>query len=154
MKHTPHDHGPVQGGAHGPNNLSGLSGFRPWHPSSKLLPRSRATCPLGRISASLEGCAPPRADLRLARGPRAPSPSSKYPPHSRVPWVRNPRTHSPDRSIKHSDTPRVPGSRANPHHAGSLAPSGNQIPVMFCQPSPSGHPWHCRNCAGRPVSTP
>jgi hypothetical protein len=75
-----------------------------------------------QISASLEGYAPPRADLRLARGLRAPlggslprlrathPPSSESPPRSGVTRVRNPRTHSPDQSIKCSDTPWAPGS--------------------------------------------
>jgi hypothetical protein len=65
-------------------------------PSGGSPPRSRATCPLGWISASLEGYAPP--------------PSSESPPRSGVTRVRNPRTHSPDQSIKCSDTPRAPGS--------------------------------------------
>jgi hypothetical protein len=74
-----------------------------------------------QISASLEGYAPPRANFRLARGLRAPSggspprlratrpTSSESPPRSRVSRVHNPRAHSPDRSIKCSDTPRAPG---------------------------------------------
>jgi hypothetical protein len=90
--------------------------------SSESPPRSRARCPLGRISAPLEGEVPPRANVCLARGACA---------------------HSPDQGIKCSDTTRVPGSKANPRHAGPLTPPGNQIPVLFCQPSLSGHPWHC-----------
>jgi hypothetical protein len=146
--------------AHGPNNLSGPSRLHPQHPSSELpshsragchgtsfplargprapsgefpprsratrpsgefLPRSRAMRPLGRISASLEGYAPPRPNLRLARGFRG---------------ACNPRAHSPDRSIKCSDTPRSPGSKANARHAGPLTPPGNHIPALFHQPSP------------------
>jgi hypothetical protein len=42
VKHTPHNHRPVQGGAHDTKNLSGPSSFRPGHPSSRSPPRSRA----------------------------------------------------------------------------------------------------------------
>jgi hypothetical protein len=95
-------------------------------PSGEYPPRSRATHSLGRVSA--------RAKLRLARGLRAPSGES--PPRSSALRVRNPRTHSPDRSIKCSDTPRAPGSKANPRQADPLTPPGNRIPALFRQPSP------------------
>jgi hypothetical protein len=101
--------------AHGPNNLSGPSSSRPQHPSSELPSRSRAR----RLTA-------------------------RSPPRSRAPWVRNPHTHSSDRSIKCSDMPRASGSKANPRHTDPLTPPGNHIPTLFRQPSPCGHPWHCR----------
>jgi hypothetical protein len=41
-----------------PSRARGPSGFQPGHPSSRTPPRSRAIRTLGRISASLEGCAP------------------------------------------------------------------------------------------------
>jgi hypothetical protein len=116
---SPHNHGPVQGGSHGPNNRSGSSSFHPRRPSgrSRLAqglrapsgrspPRSRATRTLGRIPASLEGYPHPRADPRLARG-------LYTPPLERI-SVRKPRTHSPDRSIKRSNTPWAPESKVNP----------------------------------------
>jgi hypothetical protein len=68
VNYTSHSHGLVPGGAHGLGNLSGPSSGRPRHPSGKSVPRSRAGRPLRRISTSLEGWAPSRADLRLARG--------------------------------------------------------------------------------------
>jgi hypothetical protein len=83
--------------------------------SDESPPRSRAGRPLGRVSAMLEA-----------------APSSR------------PHTHSPDQSIKCSGTTRVPGSKVNPRHAGPLTPLGNHIPALFRQPSPCGHPWHCR----------
>jgi hypothetical protein len=58
--------------------------------------------------------------------------------------VCNPRTHSPDRSIKCSDKPRSLRSKANPRYAGPLTPPGNRIPALFHKPSPRGHPWCCR----------
>jgi hypothetical protein len=115
VKHTPHNHGPVQGGAHGPSNLSDPSGFLPGHPSI-------------RTPASLEGYTPPRAYLRLARGLHAPS--GRSPPRSRPP-----RPLLPDQSIKRSDTTQVPRSNAYPHHAGPLTPPGNHILALFHQPS-------------------
>jgi hypothetical protein len=114
---------------------------RPRYPSGDSPPRSRGWCHLGRFSASLEGLTPPRAILHLARGPSAPSGDS--PPRSRPTRARDPRAHFPDQSIKCSGTPWVPGSKANPRHAGPLTPPGNHIPVLFSQPSPRGHPWHC-----------
>jgi hypothetical protein len=86
-------------------------------------PRSRAGRPLGRDSASLEGYAHPRAGLRLARGSRGSAATGP---------LR--RAHSPDRSIKCSDTPRAPESKSNPRHAGPLTPPGNHIPALFRQP--------------------
>jgi hypothetical protein len=132
-------------GAHGPSNLSGPPSGRPGTPREKLRlargaprrttetpPRSMAGRPLGRNSASLEGYAHPRADLRLARGLCAPS--GGFPPLSGLSRVRRSRTHSPDRSIKCSSTPRAPGSRTNPRHAGPLTPPGNHIPALFHRP--------------------
>jgi hypothetical protein len=143
VEHTPHNRGPVRGGAHGPSNLRARQADAP---SGKLPPRSRAGRPLGRISASLEGWTPPRANLRLARGLDAPSgespprsgagrPSGESPPCSRPLRARSPHAHSPDQSIKFSDTTRAPGSKANPRHAGPLTPLGNHIPALFRQPS-------------------
>jgi hypothetical protein len=106
----------------------------PRAPSGESLPRSRAPRPLGRISASLEGLAPPRANLRLARGDDAPSRNSLL--RSRPTRARDTCAHSPDQSIKCSDMPRVPGSNANPRHAGPLTPPGNHISAPFHQPSP------------------
>jgi hypothetical protein len=108
------------------------------------LPRSRAWCPLGRISALLEGLTPPRASLRLARGIRTPKRVS-----ASLEAALNPRcrTNSLDWSIKCSGTSWAPG--ANPRHAGPLTPPGNHIPVLFDQPALCGHP---RRCAGRSVS--
>jgi hypothetical protein len=140
---SPHNHGPVQGGAHDPNNLSGPSGIHPGHPSGRSPPRSRVARPLGQIFALLEGYPHPRADLRLARGLYAPSPSSASPSRLGVLQVRKPHTHSPERSIKHSDMPRALESKANPHHDGPLTPPGNHTPAMFHQPSLRGHPCHC-----------
>jgi hypothetical protein len=118
----------VQRRAHSPNNLSDPSSGQPPRPSGELPPRSRARCyttkssprsragrPLGRTSASLEA-----------------APSSQPP------------RPLPDQSIKCSGTTRAPESKANPHHAGPLTPPGNHIPALFRQPSPCGHPWHCR----------
>jgi hypothetical protein len=110
---------------------------------------ARGLRPLGQISASLEGYPHPRADLRLARG--LPAPSGGSPPRSRtiralpleVLWVRKPRTHSSDRSIKRSDMPQAPESKANPRHDGPLTPPGNHTPTLFRQPSLRGHPCHC-----------
>jgi hypothetical protein len=91
--------------------------------------------------------------LRLARGLGAPS--GKFPPRSGPPAPRvrlhlargtlDPRhcTCSPDQSIKYSDALRVPGSKANPRHAGLLTPLGNQIPVLFDQPALCSHPRCC-----------
>jgi hypothetical protein len=145
----------VQRTAHGPNNLSGPSSGQPRRPSSELPPRSRARrrttrsppClragrPFGRISTSLEGWTPPRANLHLARWLNAPSGES--PPRSRSPRARGTRAHSLDQSIKCSGTTLVPGSKANPRHAGPLTPPGNRIPALFRQPSPCYHPRHCR----------
>jgi hypothetical protein len=139
IKNTPHDHGPMREGAHGPSNLSGPSSGQPqrplrrnsaslegWPPpranlrltrglaapSGETPPRSRAGRPLRRISASLEGWPPPRAKLRLAQGLVAPSGES--PPCSRLPQARGPCAHSPDQSIKCSDTTRALGSKVNP----------------------------------------
>jgi hypothetical protein len=72
-----------------------------------------------------------------------PPPSSASPSRLGVPRVRKPHTHSPDRSIKRSDTPRAPESKANPHHDGPLTPPGNHTSAMFRQPSLRGHPCHC-----------
>jgi hypothetical protein len=145
--HTPCSRSPVRRRAHDSNNLSGPSSSQPQHPSSKLPSRSRArrrttnlrlarglcapssespparsraTRPLEQVSASVEGYAPPRASLHLARGLRG--------------FVTHGHTHSPDRSIKCSDTPWAPGSKANPHHADPLTPPGNRIPALFRQP--------------------
>jgi hypothetical protein len=106
----------------------------PRAPSGESPPRSRAPRPLGRISASLEGLAPPLVNLRLARGDDAPSRNSLL--RSRPTRARDTRAHSPDQSIKCSDMPRVPGSNANPRHAGPLTPPGNHISAPFRQPSP------------------
>jgi hypothetical protein len=105
---------------------------RAQHRTAGTPPRSRAGRPLGRDSASLEGWTPPRARLRLARGLDAPSGGS--PPRLRLSRVDRSRTHSPDRSINHSDTMRAPGSKANPRHASPLTPLGNHIPALFRQP--------------------
>jgi hypothetical protein len=114
-------------------NSASLEGYaHPRAPSGKTPPRSRVMRTLGRISASLEGYAHPRAGLRLARGLCAPS--GGFPPRSGVSRVRRSCTHSPDRSIKCSGTPRAPGSRTNPRHAGPLTPPGNHIPALFRQP--------------------
>jgi hypothetical protein len=145
----------VQRRAHNPNNLSGPSSGQPRHLSGELPPRSRARCratkspprsragrPLGRTSASLEGRTPPRENLRLARGRDTPlgpiSASLEAAPSSRPPRPL------PDQSIKCSGTTRAPGSKVNPCHAGPLTPPGNHISALFRQPSPCGHPWHCR----------
>jgi hypothetical protein len=114
--------------------------------------------PTARITSATHQAAnlgPPRANFRLARGPgTAPrnlrlargldAPSGESPPRSRTPRAHDPRTHSPDRSIKCTGTTREPGSKANPRHADPLTPPGNHIPALFRQPSPCGHPWHCR----------
>jgi hypothetical protein len=99
-------------------------------------PRSRALAPqtsfhharrsrlLERASASLE------ASLR----PRRPA-------------------YSPDRGIKCTNTPRPPGSKANPHHADLMSQPWNRIPAPFEQPAavqPS--PTLCGCCAGWSVS--
>jgi hypothetical protein len=135
--------------------------------SSRSPPLLRDTRPLGRISASLEGYAPPRANFRLARGLRSPSgeppprsratrplgrisaslegyapPSGEYPLRSRPPRARGPRAHSLDQSIKSSGTTRAPRSKANPHHASALTPLGNLISMLFHQPAQCGHPQH------------
>jgi hypothetical protein len=94
--HTPRSHDPGWRRAHGPNNLSSPSSSQPRHPSRELpsrssarrrttksLPRSRGSHPLGQISASLEGQSPPRANLRLARG--ADTPSGESPLRSKAP---------------------------------------------------------------------
>jgi hypothetical protein len=120
VKHTPHDHGPMKGGAHCPSNLSGPSSGQP-------------QCPLKRKSALLEGWPPPRAKLHLARGLDAPSGES--PPRSRLPQARSPHAHSPDQSIKCSDMTWVLGSKVNPRHADPLTPPGNHTPALFRQPS-------------------
>jgi hypothetical protein len=135
--HTPCSRNPIRRGAHGPNNLSGPSSSHPQHPSSELLSRSRARC-RGTNLRFARGLHAPRVNLCLARGLRAPSGES--PPRSRALRVRDRRTHSPDRSIKCSNTPRAPGSKANPCHVGPLTPPGNRIPTLFRQPSPCGHP--------------
>jgi hypothetical protein len=94
---------------------------------------------LGRDSASLEGWTPPRAKLRLARGSHGSAATG--------PWRR---AHSPDRSIKCSDTPRAPESRANPRHAGPLTPPGNHIPALFRRPPAlCGHLRHCTTLCGK-----
>jgi hypothetical protein len=167
VEHTPHNRGPVRGGAHGPSNLRAHQADAP---SGKLPPRSRAGRPLGRISASLEGWTPPRANLRLARGLDAPSgespPRSRagrplgrisaslegwMPPRANLRLARGlltlaaPAPAPPTRELNIcSDTPLVPGSKANPRHADPLTPPRNRILTLFRQPSPCGHPWHCR----------
>jgi hypothetical protein len=146
VNRIPRNHGPVTG-AHGPGtpgrpikrsapvplgrNSASLEGHSA--PSGDTPPRSRAGCPLWRHSTSLEDWTPPRARLRLARGLCAPWGGS--PPHSRLSRVHLSRTHSPDRSIKCSNTTRAPGSKANPRHAGPPTPPGNHIPALFRQPS-------------------
>jgi hypothetical protein len=96
----------------------------------------------------------PRANLRLARGPDAvppnlrlarglDAPSSESPPRSMPPRSCGPRAHSPDQSIKCSDTMQAPESKANPRHAGPLTPPKNRITVLFRQPALCGHPQHC-----------
>jgi hypothetical protein len=114
--------------AHGPK--------KPQRPTNRP-----AAIPLGRFSASLEGLAPPRAILRLTRGAGAPSGDS--PPRSRPTRPRDLHAHSPDQSIKCSSTLRAPGSKANSRHAGPLTSPGNHIPMLFRQPFPRGHSWHC-----------
>jgi hypothetical protein len=116
-----------------------LDGQAPSHEISTSL---EGQVPSHEISASLEGRTRPRANLRLARGLGAPSGES--PPRSRAPPSSRPRAHSPDQGIKFSSTTRTPGSKVNPRHAGPLTPLGNRIPALFRQPSPCGHPWHCR----------
>jgi hypothetical protein len=130
----------VPRGAHGLGNLSGPSSGRPWHPSGKSPPRSKDPASYHQISASLEGRTPPRADLRLARGLSALSNGS--PPCSRPSRACGPRAHSPNQSIKCSDTTRVHGSKANPRHTGALTPPRNRIPTLFRQPALCGHPQH------------
>jgi hypothetical protein len=129
-------------------------------------PRSRAVCPLGRISASLEGWLPPWANLHVARGLAAPSGES--PPRSRAvhpfgrisasleaPQARIPRAHSPDMSIKCSDTMRVLMSKVNPRHAVPLTPPRNRISALFRQLLPrEAIPATVRDCVVRLVSTP
>jgi hypothetical protein len=146
VNYTSRNHGLVTG-AHGPGNHSDPSSGRPRHPSGETPPRSRGLALYCRNFASLEGRTPPRAKLRFARGQYAPSGGSL--PRSRavrtlgrvhaslgaLAGLRS-RTHSPDRSIKCSNTSRAPGSRANPCHAVPLTPPGNHIPVLFRQP-----PW-------------
>jgi hypothetical protein len=85
---------------------------------------------------------PPRARLRLARGLCIPSGGSA----ATGPWRR---AHYPDRSIKCSDTPQAPESKANPRHAGPLTPPGNHIPALFRQPYSRGHLRHCTTLCGK-----
>jgi hypothetical protein len=131
----------VQRGTHGPSNLSGPSRGRPRHPSGKPLPRSRAWRratespprsrvgrPLGRISASLEGWTPSRANLCLARG---------------RPELAAPAPTPSTRALNAFDMMRAPGSKANPRHASPLTPPGNRISALFRQPALCGHPQHC-----------
>jgi hypothetical protein len=103
-------------------------------PLGESPPRSRGRHPLRRISASLEDSTPPRVILRLAQGDGTPSGDS--PPRSRAPRAHDARAQSLNQSIKCSDMPWAPGSKANPHHACPLTPPGNHIPALFCQPSP------------------
>jgi hypothetical protein len=141
VNYTSHSHGLVPGGAHGLGNLSGPSSGRPWHPSGKSPPRSKDPASYHQISASLEGRTPPRADLRLARGLSALSNGS--PPCSRPSRACGPRAHSPNQSIKCSDTTRVHRSKENPRHIGALTLPRNRIPALFRQPALCGHPQHC-----------
>jgi hypothetical protein len=97
--------------------------------------------PLGQFPASLEGLTPPRAILRLARGPSTPSGDS--PPHSRPPRARDATPTPPTRALNALAYHGRPGQKANPHHAGLLTPPGNHIPALFCQPALCDHPWHC-----------
>jgi hypothetical protein len=99
----------------------------------------------------LEGRTPPRAGLRLARGPDAPS--REILPRSRLAWVPHLRPVTshllPNPSIKCSGTSWVPGSKANPRHTGSLTPPGNPTPAQFRRPPVlCGHPRHCTTLCG------
>jgi hypothetical protein len=109
------------------------------------------------------GCGSPSTHLHLHRGPwphgRVPAPlegfgpSRKPPPHSRPPSARGAPPTPPTGALKSSDASRAPGSKANPHHTGLLAPPGNQIPALFDQPAtiqPSSAMCGC--CAGWLVS--
>jgi hypothetical protein len=79
VKHTPHNHGPVQGGAHDPNNLGSPSGFQPGHPSI-------------RTSASLEAALSSRPPRPLP----PPHQSTKRSNTTRGPGSKaNPRHTSP-----------------------------------------------------------
>jgi hypothetical protein len=103
-----------------------------------------------RQAASL---GPPRANLRLARGSDAPSGESL--PRSRSPRACDPRTHSPDPSIKCFGTPRSPGSigESSPCRPSDIAwesYSGAVPPTRPVRPSLA----LCGSCAERPVSTP
>jgi hypothetical protein len=109
---------------------------RAWHPFSVSPPRSRALAPqtssrLARGSRPLERVS---ASLGASLRPQCPA-------------------CSPDRGIKCSDAPWVPGSKANARHADLLTQPGNPIPALFKQPAvvpPS--PMMCECCAGWPVS--
>jgi hypothetical protein len=84
----------------------------------------------------------PRAILRLARGPDAPSGDS--PPRSRPPQARDAAPTPPTRTLNALARHGCPGQKANTHHAGPLTPPGNHIPTLFRQPALCGHPWHVR----------
>jgi hypothetical protein len=92
-------------------------------------PLLRAGRPLGRNTTSLEGWTPPRVRLRLARGICAPS--GRSPHRSRLSQDHRSRTHSPDRSIKCSDTTRASESKAIP------------TTIRHCVVRPVSAPRHC-----------
>jgi hypothetical protein len=120
----------------------------------------------------IAGLGAPRVNLRLTRGagtaPQNPclarglgTPSDEFSPRSKVPAPRvrlhlargHPRPAAlyllHDRDIKHSDTSRAPGSKADPRHTDPLTLPGNHILMLFDQPALCSHP---RCYAGRPVS--
>jgi hypothetical protein len=109
---------------------------RPWQPQRPI--KRSAPAPLGRNSASLEGTSAVPLKLHLARGLAAPS--GETPPHSRLSRVRRSRTHSPDRSIKCSDTTWAPGSKGEspPHRPlhGLRIQSRTVSPTLPMRPSP------------------
>jgi hypothetical protein len=149
VNRIPRNHGLVTG-AHGSE--------APGRPIKQLAPaplgetplRSRGTAPYQRNSVSLEGWTPPQERLRLARGLDATS--GRTPPRSRLSRVRRSRTHSPDWSIKCSDTTRAPGSRVNPRHAVPLIRLGIISRRCFANPPGEAIPSTVRHCAVRPVS--
>jgi hypothetical protein len=103
----------------------------------------------------LEGLTPPRASLRLARGPNAPSgefahrsrdrdPSGESLPHSRPPRPTTPHLLS---RPKHLILWHAAGARVKGESPSRRPPDtpGNHIPALFHQPSLCCHP---RRCAG------
>jgi hypothetical protein len=132
----------------------------------------RAGRPLGWDSTSLEGRTPPRARLRLARGPDAPS--GGIPPRSRAG-----RSLGQDSALLEGRTPprvefrlarcsRGLAAPAPTPPTGAfnvmtqcrrpsqrrilvmpLTPPGNHILALFRQPSWSGHPRHCATLCGK-----